>query len=416
MPTFSDLTEHCRAEAELGGRACQQEVVAELGRQALVRRHPPSLMDAAVTAVARTLRVEHVEVLELLPERGVLLLQAGVGWEDGLVGQVAVPAGRGSPAGLTLESDGPVVVSDLARETRCAVPALYAEHGVVAGGFVVIRGVERPYGVLGVEATRARAFSRDDVHFLRAVANVLAHAIGQAQAAAALRAAHDRERRLRQRLEAYSRRVVGAQESERRRIAHELHDEIGQALTGLKLTLEDHERLPPAAVTARVARARELTADLLRRVHDLSLDLRPAMLDDLGLEPALVWLVERYTTQTSVEVDLTCAGLEARLDPQVETAAYRIIQEALTNVARHAGVKRAAVDCSVSEGSLRVEVADHGLGFDLEAIPIGASSGLVGMEERVRSAGGKLWLRAAPGRGATVVAQLPICPSERGAP
>ncbi|MDQ3980359.1 MAG: GAF domain-containing protein [Actinomycetota bacterium] len=414
--TFRDLTDHRRAESELTVRARQQEVVAELGRQALVHGNPASLMDAAVTAVARTLGVDYVGILELVPEDGVLLLRAGAGWEDDLVGQATVPAGRGSPGGLTLDADGPVAVPDLARETRCAVPPLLADHGVVASACVVIRGVERPYGVLAADATCRRTFSADDVHFLRAVANVLADAIGQAQAEAALRAAHNRERRLRQRLEAHARRVVGAQESERRRIAHELHDEIGQALTGLKMTLEDYDRLPPASVAARMARARELTVDLLRRVQDLSLDLRPAMLDDLGLAPALVWLVERYTTQTAVEVALTCSGLEGRLDPQVETAAYRIVQEALTNIARHAGVKRATVDCSMAGTVLRVEVEDKGVGFDVDAVPVAASSGLVGMEERARSTGGRLSVRSAPGQGATLVAQLPISEPERAAP
>ena len=416
VATFRDLTDHHRAESELTVRARQQEVVAELGRQALVRRDPASLMDAASVAVARTLGVEYVEVLELRHERSALLLRAGLGWRDGLVGQVTVPLDAGSPAGLVLESDGPVVVPDFAYAPQYTIPPFFAAHGVAAGAFVVIRGVERPYGVLAAETTRPRAFSRDDVHFLRAVANVLADAIGQAEAGVALRAAHERERRLRQRLQVYARRVVGVQESERRKIARELHDEVGQALTALKLTLEHHVPLPPASVAARVARARELTAELLGRVQALSLDLRPAMLDDLGLRPALLWLVERYTAQTGVEVSLACSGLAARLDPDVETAAFRIVQEALTNVARHAAVSSATVGCSVAGAALRVEVADDGVGFDVDAVPVGVSSGLVGMEERARSTGGRLRVRSSPGRGTSVVAELPICATERTDP
>src|SRR5205085_10136306 len=160
-------------------------------------------------------------------------------------------------------------------------------------------------------------FSANEVSFLQAAANVLADAIGRLEAEAALRNAHDRERRLRQRLEAHSRMVVEAQEAERRRIARELHDEIGQALTGLKLTLEDHDNLAADVVVSRVARARELTAELLGRVHDLSLDLRPALLDDLGLRPALQWLVERYSAQTGVDVAMQCSGLDRRLPPEV---------------------------------------------------------------------------------------------------
>jgi signal transduction histidine kinase len=357
-----------------------------------------------------------VEVLELRPECDAFLLRAGVGWGAGLVGKVTVPADRTSPAGRTLESDAPVVVTDMALDTRVTVPPLLSDHGVVAGAFVLIRGAEQPYGVLAAESARPREFSRDDVHFMRAVANVLADAIGQARVEAALRAAHDRERRLRERLEMHSRRVVEAQESERRRIARELHDEVGQSLTGLKLALEDHDRLPAELVATRVARARELTAELLRHVQDLSLDLRPPVLDDLGLGPALLWLVERYSAQTGVEVALACSGLEPRLDPKLETAAYRIVQEALTNVARHADVKRAAVECVVARAALHVKVADEGAGFDTGTLPSGASSGLVGMEERARSTGGHLCMRSEPGRGTTVVADLPISASERASP
>lgn len=415
VATFRHLTGGRRAETELAERARQQEVVAELGRQALVHRDPASLLDAAVLAVARTLGVDYVEVLELRPERDVFVLRAGVGWARGLVGEHTFPAGRSSPAGMAVGCDGPVVVANTPK-TCVTGPELLSSQGVVAGAFVLIRGAHQPYGVLGVETEDPREFSRDDVLFLRAVANVLADAIGQARVEAALRSAHERDRRLRQRLEMHSRRVVKAQESERRRIARELHDEIGQSLTALKLALEDHDRLPPEEVATRVARARELTGELLRYVHDLSLDLRPAVLDDLGLWPALLWLVERYSAQTGIEVALSCSGLEEPLDPEVEIAAYRIVQEGLTNVARHADVERAAVKCNVGRSALHVEVVDEGAGFDIDALPIAQRTGLVGMEERARATGGQLCVRSERGQGTTVVAHLPICTSERPTP
>jgi signal transduction histidine kinase len=223
-----------------------------------------------------------------------------------------------------------------------------------------------------------------------------------------LHAAHDRERYLRERLQTYSRMVVEAQEGERRRIARELHDEVGQTLTGLKLALEGHDRLSAGQAQDRLVRAHGLADELLARVHGLSLDLRPAILDDLGLQPALVVLIERYGAQTGVQVALHCCGLDRRLRPEVETAAYRIIQEALTNVARHANVGQAAVDCVAEGDAMRIAVADEGLGFDVEAVPLGETSGLTGMEERARSTGGRLSLRSERGRGTTVVAELPI--------
>ncbi|HTJ74786.1 MAG TPA: GAF domain-containing sensor histidine kinase [Acidimicrobiales bacterium] len=406
-PSFHDRRDALDAAAGPASRAYQQEVVAELGRQALVDRDLPSLMKSAVQAVARILGLERAEVFELAPRNDVLILRVGAGWDAGIEGLASVPATEESPAGYTLESQAPVAVEDLRMETRFSVPPLLADHGVVGVLNVVIRGDSRPYGVLGASATYPRRFGPDDIYFLRAVANVLADAIGHAKVEDELRAARDRERRLRERLERHSRMVVEAQERERRRIARELHDEIGQILTGLKLTLEGHDRLSPEAAANRLARARELAVELLRRVHDLSLDLRPAVLDDLGLQAALIWLTERYGQQTGVHVELRCSGLERRLPSEVETAGYRIVQEALTNVARHAGVDRVAVNCALDDGCLRVEVVDHGRGFEVGAVPVGRSSGLAGMEERARSAAGRTWVDSTVGVGTTVVAELP---------
>ncbi len=413
---LADAVARVAVETELATRARQQAVVAGLGRHALADPDLSSLLDAAVLAVARTLDVEYAKILELLPGGEALLLRTGVGWEEGLAGHATVGAGLDSQAGYTLASDSPVVVEDLSLETRFTGPPLLVRHRVVSGMSVVILGANRPWGVLGAHTTKRRRFSADDTNFLQATANVVAEAIGRAEVEGALRAAHDRERRLRQRLESHSRLVVEAQEGERRRIARELHDEIGQALTGLKLTLERRESVPAGEAGGRLERAQALTAELLQRVHDLSLDLRPAMLDDLGLRPALLWLVERFGGQTGVEVDVHCVGLDGRLRSEVETAAYRIIQEALTNVARHAGVHRAVVRCAVSEDSLSVEVADQGIGFHVDAVPLGKSSGLAGMEERARSAGGRMCVQSERHRGTRVVAELPLDSRPRAEP
>jgi signal transduction histidine kinase len=123
--------------------------------------------------------------------------------------------------------------------------------------------------------------------------------------------------------------------------------------------------------------------------------------------------VERYTTQTGVDVTLAEEGLRGRLRPEVETAAYRIVQEALTNVARHAGVRRARVSSTVVEGWLRVEVSDEGGGFEVASVPTYETSGLAGMEERARSTGGRFRVHSAPGRGTTVIAELAVVDPSR---
>jgi signal transduction histidine kinase len=145
-------------------------------------------------------------------------------------------------------------------------------------------------------------------------------------------------------------------------------------------------------------------------VRDLSLWLRPTMLDDLGLLPALVWQLRRYTEQTGIHVAFEHRGLERRFQPaEVETAAYRIVQEALTNVARHAGVGEAVVRIWLDRGRLCVQIEDRGVGFRPEAMPAeGGSSGLSGMKERAELLGGQLVVEAAPGHGARVTAELPV--------
>jgi PAS domain S-box-containing protein len=177
VSTGKDITDRKRIEEAVRKRERQQAAVAELGQLALAGAGLSTLMDQAVSLVARTLEVEYAKVLELLPDGKALLLRAGVGWKEGVVGQAAVDAGRQSQAGYTLLSDGPVIVEDLRTETRFSGPPLLHDHGVVSGLSIVIQGRERPFGVFGAHTVRKRIFTQDDVHFIQAIANILATAI-----------------------------------------------------------------------------------------------------------------------------------------------------------------------------------------------------------------------------------------------
>jgi PAS domain S-box-containing protein len=228
------------------------------------------------------------------------------------------------------------------------------------------------------------------------------------------------ERKLREyaaRLQTLSHRLLEVQEQERRHLARELHDEIGQALTGLKLALEMSARLPPEEVRESLAEAHRQLRELTGRVRDLSFLLRPTMLDDLGLLPALWWLVERHAAKTGLRVEFEHAGLERRLPPGVETAAYRIAQEALTNVVRHARTREARLRVWLDGGLLRVQVEDRGAGFDYEeALAACASNGLSGMHERAGLLGGRLTVETSPGAGTRLTAELPARFNEEGRP
>jgi PAS domain S-box-containing protein len=219
-----------------------------------------------------------------------------------------------------------------------------------------------------------------------------------------LKQAEKAQREDSERLQILSRRLMQVQETERRYIASELHDEIGQVLTGLNLSLELISRLPPEEIKASLSEAQTLVNDLMTRVRNLSLDLRPAMLDDLGLLPALLWHIGHYKSHTQVRVTFKHSGLEGRrFAPEVETAAYRIVQEALTNIARHAGVAEATVSVWAEGQTLGLQVEDQGVGFDAETPHL--SSGLSGMRERTVLSGGQFTLESEPGKGCRLMAQ-----------
>jgi signal transduction histidine kinase len=240
------------------------------------------------------------------------------------------------------------------------------------------------------------------------------------RAEAALRQAKDElEIRVRERtleiedanlqLQALPRRLVDVQENERREIARELHDEIGQALTGLNLLLKMSTRLPAEAARYNMEEARGLVNELMNKVRQLSLDLRPAMLDDLGLLPALLWHFDRFTAQTQIAVQFKHAGIDRRFSSEVEITAYRIIQEALTNAARYADVREMSVRVILNANALGIQIDDRGKGFSPEAVhPPGLSVGLASMRERVASLNGSIFLDAALGEGVHIHAHLPI--------
>jgi len=191
-----DDTERKRAEEKLKAKTRQQAAVAELGQHALAGMDLSTLMDEATATVAQTLEVEYAKVLELLPSGDALLLRAGVGWQEGLVGQATVNTGVDSQAGYTLSVNEPVIVEDLRTETRFNGSPLLCNHGVVSGVSVVIQGRDRPLGVLGAHTVERRTFTQDDIHFLQAIANVLATAIERKQWEEALQESEGRFRQV----------------------------------------------------------------------------------------------------------------------------------------------------------------------------------------------------------------------------
>ena len=219
----------------------------------------------------------------------------------------------------------------------------------------------------------------------------------------------------RQRLQLLSQKLVETQEDERRVLARELHDEIGSTLTSLKMRLAlvskmvEGSQETPADLWNELDEIQEQVDLLLQRMRDLSLDLRPALLDDLGLLPALIALIERYQHQTGIQINFKHNGLDQRFSEKIETTAFRIIQEALTNIARHTKVDEANVRLWANSKILALQVEDRGHGFDPRRVmKTLTSAGLSGMHERAASCGGQLEIESGPSMGTVLTAELPL--------
>ncbi|HXF99108.1 MAG TPA: GAF domain-containing sensor histidine kinase [Gaiellaceae bacterium] len=204
------------------------------------------------------------------------------------------------------------------------------------------------------------------------------------------------------------RRVVEAQELERRRLARELHDETGQALTSILLALKPLESLlSDEEGRAAVAAVRELVVSTLQDVRRLAVELRPSALDDFGLVPAVERLADTFRGQSGLQVELQANLGEERLAPEVETVLYRIVQEALTNVAKHARADRVSIVLTRRAQGVMAVVEDDGVGFD-PRVERDGGLGLLGMRERLALLGGRLQVESAPGKGTTLVAEVPL--------
>src|SRR6266446_2712818 len=210
-------------------------------------------------------------------------------------------------------------------------------------------------------------------------------------------------------LKLLSRRRVKVQEEERRHLARELHDEIGQALTAAKINLQAAMEESDPAKSKRIHETAAILERLLGQVRQISLNLRPSMLDDLGLVPALRSLLDEQGRLASVAVRFSAKNMPENLDPEIQTTCFRIAQEAITNAVRHAAATQIQVDIHREEGTFRLQIRDNGRGFDAESEQAQTTGlGLVGMKERAALVGGRTRIMASPGKGTTVDATLPL--------
>lgn len=210
-------------------------------------------------------------------------------------------------------------------------------------------------------------------------------------------------------LQTLSARLLEAQEMERRHLARELHDEIGQQITCLQIMVEQQFADAAPSLKRGMKEIKSAIAELLQTVRQLSLDLRPLLLDDFGVLAALEWHFKRFRKRTGIEITLDKKFFrEDMLNSFLKNVLFRVAQESLTNVARHAHTNKVRVQLDTRKGVCRLEVRDNGQGFDVKEALQKKSSGLAGMQERVFLAGGSLTFDSAPGKGTTIALELPL--------
>jgi signal transduction histidine kinase len=208
-------------------------------------------------------------------------------------------------------------------------------------------------------------------------------------------------------------KVIAAQEDERKRIARDLHDDTSQSLSALIYSLEAVEAsCPGSPVRDALATMRQRVTQILDGIHKLIFDLRPSMLDHLGLFVALRWYAETHLQPLGMRVHLEERGTNRRLPPKTETALFRVAQEAINNIAKHSGARNVHLSLDCSDGAVQIDVADDGIGFDVSQISTSADQrrglGLVGMQERVGLLGGKLSLVSSLGSGTQISIRVPV--------
>ncbi len=315
--------------------------------------------------------------------KGVDRLKVG----EGLCGRVA-------------QTGEPLVVADTSRDERLT-RLVIREEEFQAQLIVPLKSKGKVKGTMAVARRGPREFAPEEIALISTIGNQIGVAIENAQ--------------LYQNMRFYVRQITQAQEAERERIARELHDDTAQALLVLRRHLGalmgPPQQLPESAIQ-HLEGARQLTDEILEGVRRFSQDLRPPTLDHLGLLPTLEGLVADLRAQEGIDVRLEVVGSQRRLSPEAELVLFRMVQEALNNVRRHARASKVVTTVEFADGRVRLTVSDNGQGFALPArmsdLAAAGKLGLMGMHERARLLGGVLTIQSEVGKGTTVIADLPV--------
>lgn len=419
--SFNRMADGLKEKARL------EESLKEQTQQLQAHAERLSTLNTIAATVSQSLNLK--EILNSALDKVLELMRLKAGWivlHNDETQRLDMAAALGLPEGAALAHDDCAwnrcfcsevldrrqsrVFRDLSEEHSCPTAEYFAREGLAFRACVPLTSKDRVLGVMsliGDTSDGASALTPDTLATLEAIGRQVGIAVENASLYEELREEEMLRRRLLERL-------ITVQEEERKRIALELHDQTGQPLTSLIMTLSVlAEAESPEEVQEHVQELRDTAARILKEVHDLSLELRPSILDDLGLLAALRHLHKEYQDRFHLPVDFQVVGLDSvRLPSEVETALYRIVQEALTNVARHAQARSVSVLLEKRGHSVMLIVEDDGRGFDVTQVMDARLEqrklGLYGMRERASLLGGTLTIESTPGMGTAVFVEIPL--------
>jgi PAS domain S-box-containing protein len=406
--TFRDITSRKMQEREQALLMWEQEALSQIDRRLIGVVDLGRILDSILG---------HLVNLTKAPWAGVLMREGTsqrFRWRSMVGGNAPAPQ---EPFALApslraiLGSHEPFVLQESATPVadRLTHLAGVADEHILSSVWIPLKGEPDVRGVLTVGYRQPHDFTRRELRLLVSLAEKMSIAAANASLYEDLLA---REKEL----EILSGLRVNAQEEERRRIAREIHDGLGQILTAVKFNIEILEDSPSLNDEdhRRIADVKTLLDNVMKEAREISYNLMPSVLDDFGLAPALQLLAERFGAQTSVHVTFVAQGMTDRLPGPVEIALYRIVQEALTNAVRHGAATHVAIQAFRSGLQVRLTIEDNGRGMDpdqsLERRVIGSGIGLASMRERVNSFRGELAIESSPGNGTLITVHIPIAP------
>jgi PAS domain S-box-containing protein len=400
-----DITPRKEAEERLERRVSELMLLSEIGRRVAGTLDLDAVLREAAQALHQRFGYHNALVLTMDPKGDRLTVREVAGqYADALHHELSVGLDQGV-TGWCARHGETILVNDVAADPRYvnSYPDRIVSRSELA---VPIRVTGEVVGILDVQSDDIDAFDEGDVLLMETLADQIAVAMENARLYAA-------EKTARQELGELAGHLQEARETERTRIAREIHDEFGQMMTALKMDLSWlSKRLPDDApeLATKVAAMSSMVDRSFGIVRRVSSELRPSILDDLGLAAAIEWQAEQFSQRSGINARLHLDDPSSVLDRRASTALFRILQEALTNVARHARASEVEIGLFMEPDAVILTINDDGRGITEDQIRGSQSLGLVGMRERVRSLGGELTVEGTPEEGTTVTARVPLAP------